>query len=221
MKMFKISQFNEYVIKKYGVEFSAGTSIFKQNDKGNSLFIIIEGKVQLTHKLQNQERLVAILGEGEILGEKALLKQGNFKRCFTALAMTDSTLLEIGPNDLKTFESIVPDFMTLILASMISRLYKATILISILGLTDISERLIEYLLYLCEFFGKKTTSGISFSIRNDVIAKNINVEKNVIEKCMKNLLNEKVVLKIPEGYIVPDENALTCYLPKLKERLAA
>jgi CRP/FNR family transcriptional regulator, cyclic AMP receptor protein len=50
-------------------EFQAGTTIFAEGTPGDVMYIILDGEVEV--RVQN--RLVEVLGSGEIVGEMALI----------------------------------------------------------------------------------------------------------------------------------------------------
>ena len=51
------------------VEFDAETGIFNKGDIGSSLYIVVDGRVRVF----DGDRILAILGEGEVFGEMAAL----------------------------------------------------------------------------------------------------------------------------------------------------
>lgn len=56
--------------------FSPGQVIFHLGDPGGLLYIIIRGKVKISHSTPDgQEALLAILGSGDFFGELALLDE--------------------------------------------------------------------------------------------------------------------------------------------------
>ena len=71
------------------VEIGFDEKLFDQGEHGDSLYIIINGKISVT---QN-ERSITILEEGDCIGEMALLDQE--PRSAGALAIVDSILLKI------------------------------------------------------------------------------------------------------------------------------
>lgn len=73
--------------------------IFIQGQKGDHAYIIEEGQVEIFHKLKNdQESHLAILGQGELFGEMALI-DANI-RSASARALSDCRLLVIEKNQL-------------------------------------------------------------------------------------------------------------------------
>ena len=67
----------------------AGTTIFREGDRGDEFFVIGKGKVQVTVDDLGQRRDVAQLSHGSIFGEMALLSGGVRSATVVALEETD------------------------------------------------------------------------------------------------------------------------------------
>jgi CRP-like cAMP-binding protein len=79
--------------------FNAGDVIFKEGDDAKSeAFLVHEGKVEVRKNLGGEEKLLRVLGKGELLGELALFM--NAPRSATAIAAEPVTLLLIPANRL-------------------------------------------------------------------------------------------------------------------------
>lgn len=68
--------------------FEPGEIVFRQGDLGDSLYIILQGQVDVVKETDGSERIIAHLGPGEYFGEMALLNQktrGATIRCTSAL----------------------------------------------------------------------------------------------------------------------------------------
>lgn len=71
-----------------------GDTIFKQGEKGRQAYLIEEGQVEIYHTLKDgQETPLAVIGQGELFGEMALI-DSNFRSASTR-ALTDCSLLVI------------------------------------------------------------------------------------------------------------------------------
>lgn len=70
-----------------------GSSIIKEGEDGDSLFIIVEGEV----RIHRQELELAVLGAREYFGEMSILS--NEPRSASAAALSDCLLLRIGQVD--------------------------------------------------------------------------------------------------------------------------
>lgn len=78
---------------------NSGESIFREGDAGDSMFIIMDGKVRI-HKSEEgngKEKEIAVLVKGEFAGEMALLDQQ--PRSASATALEETLLLEIHAED--------------------------------------------------------------------------------------------------------------------------
>ena len=75
-------------------EYVSGASIFSEGEKGDSMFIIAEGKVRLSHMVAGGEEALALLEEGQHFGEIALIDEG--PRSSFAFAHTHCRLYELG-----------------------------------------------------------------------------------------------------------------------------
>ena len=71
------------------VEYQAGEVIFKKGQEGESLYVILNGNVGIT----DEGRELAMLKQGDMFGEMALISQG--KRSADAVAVNDVSLLAL------------------------------------------------------------------------------------------------------------------------------
>src|SRR5229473_7022117 len=80
-------------------QFPKDYKIFSQGDPADAVFYIQEGRVKLKVKSkQGKEAVVAILGEGDFLGETCLI--GQTVRLVTAAAIAPSFILRIEKNEM-------------------------------------------------------------------------------------------------------------------------
>ena len=78
---------------------SAGETLFNAGEPGESLYVVRSGEIELFIKDTAGQRIpLAMVGVGEVFGELALLDRS--PRTATAIAMADSTLLELDRDDL-------------------------------------------------------------------------------------------------------------------------
>jgi len=79
--------------------YKAGRNIFQEGDPGDGLYIIVQGKVQITCLVgQDQRRVLSRLASGDFFGEMAVLD--NQPRSATATAETDTQVYFILRDDL-------------------------------------------------------------------------------------------------------------------------
>lgn len=66
----------EHLLKKFQpMQLNEGETLFKQGDKGDTLYLIEEGSVAVSIKGEKQEQTVATLKSGDIVGEMALVTE--------------------------------------------------------------------------------------------------------------------------------------------------
>jgi CRP/FNR family transcriptional regulator, cyclic AMP receptor protein len=95
----------------------AGETLFRAGEPGESLFVVRSGEVELYIKdTAGQKIELTVAGTGEVFGELALLDQG--ARTATAVALTESELLELDREDLLLLFQKTPKAALRLLASM-------------------------------------------------------------------------------------------------------
>lgn len=219
--MFNKEQLKGEALRRFTMEIAAGQKLFAQNDKGNTLYIIVDGSIKLVHKVAQAERTIALLGPGEIVGEKALCSNAPYRRAFTAVAESDTTVLEFDGTSLRAIASKLPDFPIKMLEVVVQRLDKANELVAILQIPNGAERVVQYLLYYSRHFGKKVGAGTEFTINLVDACTTLNLPTTTVEEVVKEVVAEKILVPKEKGYLLADENALLQHLPALKERIAA
>ncbi len=98
------------------IQMTAGTMIIDQGQTGKEAFVIVEGEVTV----RRNNRKVATLGPGSVVGEMALLDHG--PRTAQVVCDTDCTLLVI---DQRRFRGVVEDIPAIahkLLASLARRI---------------------------------------------------------------------------------------------------
>ena len=84
-------QLGKLLVKLFEKQYRTGETVFREGDAGNALFIVLDGRVSITHALDGVEKSLATLSPGTYFGELALIDDQ--PRFATARADEDSTLL--------------------------------------------------------------------------------------------------------------------------------
>src|SRR5262245_16317393 len=80
--------------------FERGEVIFRQGDDGQGeCYLVDEGKIEVRRTVEDEERVLRILGQGDLLGEVALFR--NAPHSASAVAVEPSTLLVISEDRLE------------------------------------------------------------------------------------------------------------------------
>jgi cAMP-dependent protein kinase regulator len=88
--------------------FSAGTTILREGEAGDSLYLVTEGRVEVETRDESGERVVlGSLGPGDFFGEISLLTSR--PRTATVTAITDLETLELTRAALESLRAAYPD----------------------------------------------------------------------------------------------------------------
>lgn len=219
--MFSSGSFNDERLGRLIRSLSKDEALFKQGDLGNTLFIILQGSIELCEDRDGQLVVVDSLSAGEVIGEKALLSETPYRRSYGAVAKEETALLELDAKSLKTVENLIPDFATRLLQITVTRLDRANRLIQLLKSLDPLERLIESLLYIAKEKGKKTRDGVEVADVVQQLYLITYLEKDFIKICLEQMAKAKRLKFNQKIAVISDEAALQQYLPELRERMAA
>ena len=104
--------------------FKKGEEIFRDGDTGQTMFIVLEGQVEISKVLGDQRTVLATLEKGSIFGEMAIID--NQPRSATASAAINTTLLEISREMFRNRMEEVPNWLRTFFAIIVERLRDAT-----------------------------------------------------------------------------------------------
>ena len=100
--------------------YQSGSTIFKENDYGNSMYIIQSGEVEVSTVKNNQKVVLAKLGKGSIFGEMALIEQPY--RSATITAISDVSCVEINKILFNKNMQAIPGWMRSFYQILVERL---------------------------------------------------------------------------------------------------
>ncbi len=99
---------------------AAQETIFNKGDDGDTMFIILDGLVEINQSVDDDQYVIAYLGANDYFGELAILS--DIKRTANAVAVRKTTLLPINRQNLMERLREQPDFSISILMLLIQRL---------------------------------------------------------------------------------------------------
>lgn len=76
-----------------GKTYQDGEIIIRQGDHGDSMYVVLEGQVEVIHDLEQETRRLAVLGDGEFFGEMELFNPA--ARNATVRALGDARVLTV------------------------------------------------------------------------------------------------------------------------------
>jgi CRP-like cAMP-binding protein len=127
--------------------FRDNTMIFCENEPGEELYIIQQGKVKIT-KIVDEEVLLAVLKAGDIFGEMALLE--NKPRSASAITFGDVSLLAINKSNFEGMVQAQPQLATRLIQLLSERIWTAYRQLENLVIKDPLGRIYDTLLIQIE-----------------------------------------------------------------------
>lgn len=101
----------------------AGETLFRQGDPGDSLYIVVTGRLRVTTRSNGEETVLAELGAGETVGEMAVIS--GEPRSATVYAMRDTQLARLSKSSIAHVVDRHPRAMMVLLASRLSHRLRA------------------------------------------------------------------------------------------------
>uniref|UniRef100_A0A7V0Z477 Crp/Fnr family transcriptional regulator n=1 Tax=candidate division WOR-3 bacterium TaxID=2052148 RepID=A0A7V0Z477_UNCW3 len=171
-----------------------GEVLFNEGDKGDVMYLIKEGQIKITKGKGPDERVLAVLKEGDFFGEMAIIDGS--PRSATAIAISKTSLLVI---DKETFRAKIREnpLIEYILETLTKRLRHADEQIKLLTIKSEERRVVAYIITKAKELGKSTSEGIEitpFSFESMALTTGIelNKVKDYVDKlCQVNLISLK------------------------------
>jgi CRP/FNR family transcriptional regulator len=162
-----------------------GEVLFTEGEPGDRLYVITTGKLKLGRSAPDgRENLVAVLGPGEMFGELSLFDPG--PRTATASALTDSTLMGLGHEDLRPWLAGRPEVALHLLQALAKRLRRTNESVADLVFTDVPGRVAKALLDLSNRFGEERDEGIrvSHDLTQEELAQLVGASRETVNKAL-------------------------------------
>ncbi|VEI13161.1 Crp/Fnr family transcriptional regulator [Trueperella bialowiezensis] len=162
-----------------------GESLFHEGDAGDRLYVVIEGKVKLSHTSDDgRENLIAILGPGEIIGELSLFDLG--ARSSTVTAIAPSRFLYLSHKDMMNYIDDHPKLAKSMLRELAKRLRNTNDQMADLVFSDVPGRVAKALLDLAERFGERTPEGIyvAHDLTQEELAHLVGASRETVNKSL-------------------------------------
>jgi CRP/FNR family transcriptional regulator, cyclic AMP receptor protein len=199
---------------RFGREFSAGDVLFREGDPGDQMYVIQTGAIRITKNVAGVDRVIAILGPGEFLGELAILNDK--PRVATATVVDDARCLVI---EAKTLESMVTrsgEIAMRLIKKLAKRIDSADSLIELLMHRDPKARIMLALARHAEAFGERTDEGIKIRTSSEELARDVGVESAVAVEVMTRLRRLRLATEITDGIVVADVGRLQDFVEFLE-----
>lgn len=137
---------------RIGEHYAPGQVLFHEGERGDVMYVVQSGAVRISKRVGGQDKLLAVLGPGEFLGEMAILN--GKPRTATATAVEPTRCLVIEPQTLEDMVVKNSEIALRLIKKLAKRLDSADTLVEVLLHHDPKARVLMGLSRHAETFGE-------------------------------------------------------------------
>jgi len=204
---------DDQLFQRFGREFPKGAVLFREGEPGKEMYVVQHGRVTISKRVGEVEKILSSLGPGEFLGEMSIL---NAKpRSATATCAEDAKLLVI---DAKTFEAMVrsnAEIALRMIKKLAARLQEANEQIENLLFHDASSRVVHFLATAAEKVARGP-AGHKIVMAPGELAGRVGVKPEQVDDVVSKLLKANIAAVEADGFLVPDVSKLRHFLEFLQ-----
>lgn len=186
-----------------------GDALFRQGDEGNSLYLIIAGKIKIVRQSRDgDEMILAMLSTGDFCGEMALLD--GMPRSADAVAAEETHLYGLNRKDFLAYVLSNATAAKAILAALSKRLRKADDFLQDIFFLNVGARLTKKLIELAMTNGfREGESGpVKLSVTQKDLAGMICATRESVNKELRVLREKNLVSLSSKTILIRDMEAL-------------
>jgi len=170
---------------RFGREFRAGDVLFREGERGEEMYVIQSGVVQILKRVGDHERPLATLGRGEFVGEMAILNDK--PRTATAKVVEHAKVLVIDAATLEQMIANNTEIALRLVKKLARRLDSADEMIQLLMNPDPKARVLLGLKRHAESFGEETGLGVQLHTPPGELAREVGVEAGQVNDVLSRL----------------------------------
>ena len=200
----------EVLFQRIGKELPAGTIIFREGETGREMYVIQSGKINITKKIRDVEKVLATIGPGDFFGEMSTLN--NKPRSASAVVVESAKLLVVEP---KMFESMIRNNVEIairIIKMLAKRLQDADHQIENLLLKDANSRVVHTLAQLADTQGTKVEGGIKIKVTVADIGSRTGLDEAQVNEVLDKIVKAKLGEVQSDCIVVADVDKLRKFL---------
>jgi CRP/FNR family transcriptional regulator, cyclic AMP receptor protein len=182
---------------RFGREFRAGDVLFREGERGEEMYVIQSGIVQVFKRVGEVERPLATLGRGEFVGEMAILN--GKPRTATAVVLEDARCLLIDGVTLEQMIANSSEIALRLVKKLARRLDSADEMIQLLLHPDPRARVLLGLKRHAEAFGEETALGVRIHPSVVDLAREVGVEETQVHEVLARLTRLHIVAADERG----------------------
>jgi CRP/FNR family cyclic AMP-dependent transcriptional regulator len=199
--------------------FAKGDVIYRRGEPGDSLMVILSGRVKITNvNADAREVVLAFQGTGDIIGEIAVLN--NKRRTANAIALEDTDAFLIPGRDVLTALEANPLAMIEMSQMLCERLRTASAIIEDSTLAMLG-RAANGLLRLAYQHGRRTRDGgirIDLKLTQDDLGKYLGLSRANVSRQLRYLKDVNIVSIIGAQVVITNERGLVALAESARAR---
>lgn len=201
---------DEVLFQRIGKVLPPGTIICREGETGREMYVLQAGKIQISKKIQDQEKVLATLGAGDFFGEMSILN--NKPRSATAEVVEEAKVLVVEP---KMFESMIRgniEIAVRIIKTLAKRLQEADDQIANLMLKDANSRVVLTLARMADSAGKAVDGGVKVVITLHELAHKTGLDEAQVQEVLNKIIKVKIISVLPDGIVISEVDKLRKFL---------
>ena len=162
-----------------------GTTLFSEGEPGDSLYIVLAGKVKLGRRSSDgRENLVAVMGPSDQFGELSLFDPG--PRTATATVVTDARVARLPKEALQNWVRERPEIAMQLLRVVARRLRRTNTMLADLIFVDVPGRVAKQLLQLAQRFGSVEGGHlrVTHDLTQEELAQLVGASRETVNKAL-------------------------------------
>ncbi len=191
---------SDTLFTRFGREFAAGEVLFREGEKGEDMYVIQSGVVQISKRVGEVDRPLASLGRGEFVGEMAILNDK--PRTATAVVVEDARCLVIDGQTLEHMVSNSSEIALRLVKKLARRLDSADEMIQILLNPDPKARVLLSLRRQAEGFGEETGLGVRVHTSAEDLAREVGAEPAQVRDVLERLRRLRIAAEDEMGGLI-------------------
>lgn len=192
------------------VEATRGQIIFHEGELGDSLYIVLSGKIKLGRRsADGRENLVAIMGPSDQFGELSVFDPG--PRTATAVAVVDSRLARMSKPALQRWITDRPEIAERLLRVLARRLRRTNNMLADLIFTDVPGRVAKQLLQLASRFGSMDGGQlrVTHDLTQEELAQLVGASRETVNKALADFASRGWLRLEGKGVVILDRERLS------------
>ncbi|MBL1352599.1 MAG: Crp/Fnr family transcriptional regulator [Zetaproteobacteria bacterium] len=193
--------------------FAKHNMIVQEGERGEALYIILEGSVKIsTYSCDGREVILSLLEPGAFFGEMSLLDRQ--PRSANATSLESTTVVQIRRKNFEHLLLQTPRLTIKLLTEVVSRLRRTSLILERISTMDVPHRLYSYLQDFCERFGELKNNQMLVRLpTHQLIADQLSTSRETISRAISSLKKEKIICPTPNSrHVCIDMDAIETLL---------